>query len=338
MDRPTVAIVGSETLLAREIRALLNEQAPDVAVKLISADAETAILTERAGEPVIVQAMDEEALLRAQVVCLTGSAEATARCLEILGGAVSAPVIIDLSYGTENTSETRLTAPLAESPVAKSEFSKLHVVAHPAAIMLATFFQRLAGHVKVVRSVAIVLEPASQGGKQAIAELQQQSVQLLSFKSVTRDVFDAQMGFNILPRLGSKAALNVAESERRIRDHLAVLLARAGGLTMPSVRAVQAPVFHGHSISVWAEFDGPADTRELTKTLASDQIEIRGNDEEPPTNVGAAGHGGMIAGCIEVDHNNLNAAWFWLAADSLRVSAENAVCLTRLLIPGKGRA
>ncbi len=338
MERQTVAIVGSETLLAREIRELLNGQAPDVVVKLIGAGTETAILTEHAGEPVLIQAMDEEALLSAQVVCLTGSAEATARCLDILRGAASPPVIIDLSYGTEQDSDTRLTAPLAESPLPREEFSKLHIIAHPAAIVLAGFFRRLHDYGSVARSVVNVLEPASQSGKEAVKELQQQALQLLSFKSVTQDVFGAQIGFNILPRLSPEAAVNLVETEIRIQDHLTELLSRAGKLAIPSLRVAQAPVFHGHSISVWAEFDEAVNVSDVMKALASEQIEIRSRDDEPPTNVGAAGHSGMIAGCIEVDRNNPNAAWFWLAADSLRVSADNAVCLTRLMIPVEGHA
>ncbi len=51
--------------------------------------------------------------------------------------------------------------------------------------------------------------------------------------------------------------------------------------------------------------------------------------DEPPSNVGVAGQGGISVGAIAVDRNQPRACWFWLVADNLRLAAENAVAVAQ---------
>ncbi len=104
------------------------------------------------------------------------------------------------------------------------------------------------------RSVIEIFEPVSERGKAGIDELQKQAVALLSFKPLPKAVFDAQVSFNMLSQYGSEAPLSLEEIELKIDRHLASLLA-ASGAPMPSLRLMQAPVFHGYSISAWVEFE-----------------------------------------------------------------------------------
>ena len=164
--------------------------------------------------------------------------------------------------------------------------------------------------------------------------MQQQTVSLLSFKNLPTAVFDAQLGFNMLARYGEEAPASLEDTELRIERHLATLLALPGegsGAPMPSLRLIQAPVFHGYSISAWVEFDGNPGIEALEASLTADPIEVRSGEFEPPTNVGQAGQGGIAVGAISVDRNNPEACWFWLVADNLRLAAENAVEVARQL-------
>ena len=94
---------------------------------------------------------------------------------------------------------------------------------------------------------------------------------------------------------------------------------------MPSLRLIQAPVFHGYSFSAWVEFENNPGIEALESGLVSGPIEVRGAEFEPPTNVGQAGQSGIAIGAIAPDRNNPEAAWFWGVADNLRLAAENAV-------------
>ena len=93
------------------------------------------------------------------------------------------------------------------------------MIAHPAAIALALFLRRL--HAQ--RSDAPLGDPDLRAGQRTrragVDELQQQTVSLLSFKSMPKDVFDAQLSFNMLARYGEEAPVALEESELRIERH-----------------------------------------------------------------------------------------------------------------------
>jgi aspartate-semialdehyde dehydrogenase len=334
--RASAALVGSESLLGREIRDLVATSDSGFDLRLVAADEETAGTLTRVGdEPSLIEVLGAESLAGARAVFLAGSLESSRKALE---QADPGAAIIDLTYAAEERPDARLRAPLVES-LAESgdaaEEAAVHVIAHPAAIALALFLRRLQMHDPIRRSVIQIFAPASEHGKAGVEELQQQTVSLLSFQSLPHTVFDTQLAFNLLPRYGEEAPARLEDSELRIERHLATLLALPGegeGAPIPSLRLVQAPVFHGYSFSAWVEFEENPGVEALESGLAMDSIEVRGADSEPPTNVGNAGQGGIAVGGIAPDRNEPEACWFWLVADNLRLAAENAVAVVRQLL------
>ena len=135
-----------------------------------------------------------------------------------------------------------------------------------------------------------------------------------------------------MPSYGEESAEKLASIEQRIERHLATLLSRQTGAKappMPSLRLVQVPVFHGYSISAWIEFESNITAAAVGEALASAQIEVRGADLDAPTSIGAAGLSGLMVGDIRVDHNNPRAAWIWVVADNLRLTADSIAALLR---------
>jgi len=328
-SRATIALVGSESLLGREIRDIVSTSAPEIDLRLLAADEEQAGTLTRVGdEPTFVGGLSAENLAGAGAVFLAGSAESSRRALELVGGSVP---VIDLTYAAEEDPEARLRAPVLEAGEAP-DAGGLHVIAHPAAIALALFLRRLQTQDPIRRVVVQILAPASERGAVAVEELQQQTVNLLSFKALPRAIFDTQLGFNLLARYGEEAPVALEESELRIERHLATLLDLPGegeGAPMPSLRLIQAPVFHGYSISAWVEFESNPGVEALESSLSADSIEVRGGEFEPPTNVGQAGQSGIAVGAIVPDRNAAEACWFWIVADNLRLVAENAVAVAK---------
>ena len=142
-------------------------------------------------------------------------------------------------------------------------------------------------------------------------------------------MFDSQLSFNLLAQYGAEAPQQLAEIEQHIEKHLATLLSRSASddsnreaVPMPSLRLVQAPVFHGYSISAWVEFADKIDAVELGEAIASAQIEVRTKEEEAPSGVGMAGQSGLAVGDIRVDRNDARSAWFWIVGDNLRLTAD----------------
>ncbi len=330
MDKPKpnrIAVVGGDSLAGREIRDLIAGLKPSPAVVLYSGHAGDPKLTrDDEGDAVVLQPMTAESLAAVRAVILAGAADSSRHALELT--AASATPLIDLAATLEDQPNARLRSPLLEPPGAVAPRA-IHAIAHPAATMLVLFYARLVKQHPVRQSVVTLFEPASERGQQGVHELQAQTVSLLSFKQLPKEIYDAQLAFNLLPALGTEAPFSLEQLEARIDRHLASLLAISSRAPMPSLRLVQAPVFHGYSASVWAEFETAPTAAELGMALASAQIEVRAADEEPANNVGAAGQSGLTVGDIRQDRNNPRAFWFWLVSDNIRTQAETALAVLR---------
>jgi aspartate-semialdehyde dehydrogenase len=343
----TVALIGSESLLGREVRDIVATSVTSLSLRLIAGNEEDTGALPRVGdEPAVVGSLDAESLDGAGVVMLAGSGASSRKAIELLDDSLDdslddnpGATLIDLTGAAEERPDARLRAPLVEASDSSEEAleydSPLHVIAHPAAIALALFLRRLHSQDPVRSAVIQIFAPASEFGAAGVEELQQQTVSLLSFKGMPKAIFDAQLSFSMLAQYGEEAALPLEETEMRIERHLATLLALPGegeGAPMPSLRVVQAPVFHGYSFGAWVEFESNPGVETIESTLATSLIEVRGRDLEPPNNVGQAGQGGIAVGAISPDRNQPDACWFWIVADNLRIAAENGVALARQLV------
>ncbi len=333
MSKPYLAIVGGQSLVGREVRSLLSERNFPAKVRLIGADAEEiGAVTEQDGEPVVVSSFDQDNLTGARVVFLAGTAEASRKAYDLLSRVSPAPALIDLSGGLEDLPSARLRAPFAEPAGYSVPDGSIHVIAQPAAIALAMVLGRLNAAHPIRSSVVQVFEPASECGQRGIDELQQQTVNLLSFKALPKAVYDAQIGFSMLARFGEDAPRSLEDAELRMERHLASLLANQGNVPPPSLRLLQAPVFHGYSASIWVEFETNPGVAAIEKALASDHVDVRGAELDPPTNVGMAGVSGIGVGAVAADRNHPRAAWLYLAADNFTLAAENAIAVAGSLM------
>jgi aspartate-semialdehyde dehydrogenase len=326
--RISIAIVGGETLLGKEVHELLEARKTPANIQLVASfdpdeSAKAAsILALGKEEPLVMSSIEAADLSSARIVILAASRESGHKVYEKIRAAKPAPVVIDLTGALEDLAESRLRAPMVEPSGFQSK-GPVQTIAHPAAIAIALLVTHLQKAGPIRRAVVEVFEPVSERGKSGIEELQKQAVALLSFKPLPKAVFDAQVSFNMLSQYGSDASLPLEDIELKIDRHLASLLA-VSGAPMPSLRLLQAPVFHGYSISVWLEFEENPGMDRIFHALGSSNIDVRTKDHEPPTNVGVAGQGGITVGSIAQDRNQPRAWWFWIVADNLQIAAENA--------------
>jgi aspartate-semialdehyde dehydrogenase len=322
-----MALIGGDTLLARDLRELLGELAPSPRVQLIAATADGSAVLDAEEEvgAVLMLPLAAESLDGAKVAFLAGSPASSRRTFKL--NPANGPVLIDLTAALEEQPSARLRAPTAEPKPVAGQAGSIQVIAHPAAIALTTLLARLTEIAPLRRSLVHVLEPASERGQKGLDELQQQTTAVLTFHKLKKDVFDAQLAFNILARYGEEALEPLELVEQRIERHLASLLSAYPSIPMPSLRLVQAPVFHGHSFSVWVEFEENPGVAALSSALSSAGLDVR--PDEPPTNVGTAGQSGVSIGGIAVDPNQARACWLWMVADNLRLTAENALAVAK---------
>ena len=318
-----VALVGSETLLGKEIEDVLRKRTR-ASVTGYAANGE-GNFGEAEGEAVYVEALTAGSVSHARVILLAGSPEGAQKAYDLAQAAGGRLLLIDCNGHLERKPEARLVAPLVSE--AKLPQNRLVELAHPAASALALVMKRLARYRPLQQVIATIFEPASEQGKRGISELHQQTTSLLSFKPLDKQLFDAQLSFNLLAQYGEEGAAKLSQAEERIERHVASILASdhtGAGMPLPSIRLVGAPVFHGYTFSIWAKFEDDVNAQGLREALASAQIEVRAPDEDAPDAVGVASQSGLIAGDIRIDHNDGHAAWLWVVGDNLRLTADAA--------------
>jgi aspartate-semialdehyde dehydrogenase len=317
-----VSLVGSETLLGRDIKDVLESRGTPSRVTTYPASAE-GNFSEEEGEPIYLQPLSAESLRDTPVLILAGSEAGALKSLGIAHTAKPQPIVIDATgfLGTEKNA--RLIAPLLAE--VKSIPGQLLLVAHPAAAALALVLSRLSRYQTITASVANIFAPASERGNRGIDELHRQTSALLAFKTLPKELFDAQLAYNLLPQLGEDAAPALLSLEDRIHRELHLLANQnklSAALHNNALRLIQAPVFHGYAISLLVEFSAKINRKDLEESLACAQIEVRSLGDEVPTNPDAAGTSGVIAGDIRPVAGNPKAAWFWLICDNYRLVAD----------------
>ncbi len=315
----SIALVGAETLLGHEVEQVLKDRVHEAVVHSFSATGE-GNFGEEQGEAVYVEPLTAEQMKTSRAAVIAGSREGAKKVYDLAKAAGGAPLVIDCTGYLEDQPEIRILSPLTDQCELREGW--LYEIAHPAASALALLLARLAAYRNLRRVVAHVFEPASERGKRGISELQSQTASLLSFKPLDKAVFDAQISFNLLSQYGEEAPAKLVDIEQRISRHLSTLLslrAKEQLIPNPSLRVVQAPVFHGYSISLWVEFESTVNAGDAGEALASAQIEVRGPHDTAPDNIGAASQSGLIAGDIRVDENNPRALWVWVVGDNLRL-------------------
>lgn len=323
-----IALVGSDTLLGREIREVVESSGSGTVIERFGANGE-ASFGEEEGEAVYREALSAATLKICETIVCAGSEAGALKAYDLAKAAGGAIRLIDCSGYLDQKPEARICAPLIDT--GKTGKAWLLIPAHSAAVSIAAVLLQLAGAAAIERAVIEIFEPASERGSKGIAELQQQTANLLSFRPLEKHIFDAQLSFNLLPAYGEEAPIQLAVVEQRIEMHLATALARKAqsgrAVPMPSIRVIQVPVFHGYSFSAWVQFEAKPELKEINKSLVSQSIEFRSAEQEVPTNVESAGQSGIIVGDVRVDRNNPRAMWLWMVSDNLRLLADSVASL-----------
>jgi aspartate-semialdehyde dehydrogenase len=201
---------------------------------------------------------------------------------------------------------------------------------HPAALAVATMLKRLSSQCAFHHCVINMFEPASEHGSPGIEELEKQTLNIFSFQPGPQAVFDKQLAFNLLPRLGEASKEKLVTTEKVIASQLQVLL--KGSSAMPALTLIQVPVFHTHCFSVFMEMDAILEIQEIENSMRSEFIEVISTRNEPPSPVQVAGTDLIQLGGMKRDLVNPHGIWFWAVADNLRLAALNAVALAERLV------
>jgi aspartate-semialdehyde dehydrogenase len=320
-----VAIVGAATLKGKEVAEVLKDRGfPARDVKLLDDDESLGQLEALGDEVSFIQNATPDQFEKVDFAFFASEEKFTREHWKFAKNAGSA--IVDLSYALENEPGASVRSPWVERQLDLLVAPELQpapvVIAHPAAIVLALLVLR-AQRAGALRSiVGTVFEPASEHGQKGMDELHEQTVNLLSFQQMPRNIFDTQVAFNLVMRYGEKSLPSLETVERRIVDHYRRIA--SGNAAIPALRLVQAPIFHGHAFSLYLEVAKPVALGDMVQALAGDHVTITRKAEDSPSNINAAGQEEILLS-VTRDVNHENGFWIWAAADNLRIAASTAV-------------
>jgi aspartate-semialdehyde dehydrogenase len=326
--KPSLALIGSETLRGREIQNVLRvKKFPLQSLEFFDPDIEEEYskLTQFGDEAKVVHHLDRKSLEGLDLVFLAADAETNTK----VGGSAA-----KTHYRALDLAETfndREDVPLVVAGVndASIRGKKVPLIANPnpVTIILTRLLHALVVSSGVFKAVAFVLEPASAFEEPGIRELADQSFALLNSSAMPKKVFREQVAFNLLSRSENPAR------EARILSECRRVLAPA---EFPmSLSVVLAPVFHTYSVMLYVELP---DNLEIADLEAS----FRGSEAIKLTPAGRSGRisAASVAGKDKIFVGQIKKAesipggfWVWAVADNLTVgSALNAYEIARALL------
>jgi aspartate-semialdehyde dehydrogenase len=333
-DLQKIAIVGAGSLRGKELNdALADSPFAEADFLLMDDETELGSLEAVGDEVTFIQRIDPGSFNRVDFAFFAGDQPLTLKHWEAAHKAGAS--IVDLSFALEGKPGVLVRAPWVDSelqpvpaqpgPDAPGLETPAIVPAHSVAVALALLLGRVAQSSAIRIASATVLEPASEYGRAAMDELHQQTVKLLSFQELPRQVYDTQVAFNTTPSFGDSAQFSLATSESRIRRHFALL--SGGRLPDVGVQLLHAPVFHGYGISLAMELAAPISLDQMEASLAGEHVEIVTAESDPPTNLTVAGQANIL---VRVRPHNTretetNRFWIWAGFDNLRFAVLNAL-------------
>jgi aspartate-semialdehyde dehydrogenase len=339
-----VAVVGASSLRGKElVQTLEDRKFPSSDIVLLDASVPAGTLTEAAGEPTFIRALEEESFEGARLAFFAGLAQDAEQNWS--AAERSGAIVIDLTGAlgaTGHPSGARpwipalgsMLPPPGRAANAKAGESPVTAYVSPASpVIIACTLAAGAGKLAPRRLSMLLFPPVSEREQGGVEELESQTAALLSFREVAKPVFDAQVAFNLLAEYGPGAKPSLSETRATIARDVADYL--AGRVAAPAIQLVQAPVFYGYSFAAFAEFGAEVGAKQLAEAFANLGVKVAETGDSP-SNASVAGESEIHLARIDPDPNVAGGFWIWGAADGLRLAVTNAVCIAEEIVAKSG--
>ena len=317
-------IVGASTLLGKELIEELNTSETPWDLRLADAGDSSGQLIAGGDEALVVQPLSPDIFDARDVAFFAAEPQTTRthwREAQTAGAA-----IVDLTAALESEPGAVIRSPWISGNPNLSINTPVVIPAHLAAVMLGVVASRLAAAFDKMHLAATVFEPASQQGSSGVDEMHQQTVSLLGFHSLPQEVYDAQVAFNLRIGLGEAAKPDMGAIASTIRRHLRAIAGKSIASSI-ALQLVQAPVFHGYTMSVYAQLPANPDTAAVRRALHGGVLHVTNAHEEAPSNQSVVQEPRIAIAITEepLPRDGTRGLWLWIAADNLKLTARHAV-------------
>lgn len=216
-----------------------------------------------------------------------------------------------------------------------SSCKKPGIIANPncVAIPISVALKPLDNASKIRRVVASTYQSTSGAGRSAMDELHDQTKSKFMLEQLKSNVFERQIAFNIIPKIGDFEDDYYTEEEHNISQELSKII---GSHVQSTITSVRVPIFVGHSVAINVEFERAMHSIEATEILMeADGVRVVNMDSEIQylTAVEAVGEDDVFVMRVRNDNTRSNTLNMWITCDNLRKGAAlNAVQIAEELI------
>ena len=331
-EKYNVIVVGATGAVGRRMVATLEERNFPVARLTALASARSVGQTLLfGGQTIEVKELREDSFMGIDIALFSVGSSISKQYAPI--AVESGCVVIDNSSAWRMEKDVPLIVPEVNPSALREQCG---IIANPncSTIQMVVALKPIHDQYRIRRVVVATYQSVSGSGQKGIAELEQQSRNVLDGKPVQNNVYPHQIAFNCLPHIDEFLENGYTKEEiKMVRETHKIL----GDSTIEvSPTAVRVPVFYSHSEAVNVETELPMKVDKVKELLSSSPgISVVDNLEknEYPQAVKACGKGSVLVGRIRGDLIRENAINFWVVSDNLlKGAAYNAVQIAELVI------
>ena len=333
-DGYRVCVVGATGVVGQEmIKVLEQRQFPVRDLKLLASERTVGTKWEFKGEELKVEVLGEDSFKDMEIGLFSAGGSISQKFAPI--ASQEGCVVIDNTSTFRMDPEVPLVVPEV-NPHAIADYTHKGIIANPncSTIQMVVVLKPIHDVAKIRRVVVSTYQSVSGTGKDAIRELEKQTLAIFNQNEITCDVYPHQIAFNCLPHIDVFSENGYTKEEMKmVNETKKIMEDESIGITATTVRV---PVFYGHSESVNIETVKkitPDEVRGMLSRAPGIMVVDNPKKNVYPLATYAAGRDETFVGRIREDLSIENGINMWIVSDNVRKGAAlNAVQIAETLV------
>ena len=338
MKKYNVAILGATGAVGQEFLNLIEERNfPFAELKMLASKRSAGKIIHFMGKDYTVEETTEDSFQGVEIALFAGGAASkTFAPAAVKAGAI----VIDNSSAFRMDPAVPLVVPEVNPEAIASHKG---IIANPncSTIIMVMALKPLYDIARIKRIVVSTYQAVSGGGKEAMAELEQQVADIAAGREVTANILPGaalpkhyQIAFNLIPQIDVfKDNLYTKEEMKMIDETRKILSDDSLRITATTVRV---PVYRSHAESVNVEFTEEVSVEAARKAIAAfpgAQVKDNPAEMEYPMPLFTSGKNDVEVGRIRKDESIDHGLNFWVCGDQIRKGAAlNALQIAEYMI------
>lgn len=338
MKKYNVAILGATGAVGQEFLNLIEERNfPFAELKMLASKRSAGKKIQFMGKEYTVEEATEDSFKGVDIALFAGGAASkTFAPAAVKAGAV----VIDNSSAFRMDPEVPLVVPEV-NPEAIANHKGIIANPNCSTIIMVMALKPLYNVSKIKRVVVSTYQAVSGGGKEAMAELEEQVKAINEGRPVVANILPGaslakhyQIAFNLIPQIDVfKENLYTKEEMKMIDETKKIMNDDSMRITATTIRV---PVYRSHAESVNVEFEDEISVEKAREVLAAfPGVTLTDNPDEQiyPMPLETSGKDDVEVGRIRKDYSIDNALNFWVCGDQIRKGAAlNALQIAEYMI------